>query len=648
GHSPVGAMFYLGNNWPEEYRDHLFNHNLHGHQMNHQINVPEGSGYNTLHAGFDMLYAPEPTYVGVELKYGPDGSVIFSDWVDLQHCHNPKSEQWDRGNGRLYRMTWTDTYQPVQVNLREATDDQLVEYLLHENDWYARTARRLLQERATERKIPSGIRDTLVNMATQHGDASRRLRGLWALHAIGGLTDGMAKQCLSDENEYIRGWTIQLLTDQENVSGGLQKEFITMARTDPSAVVRLYLASAIARVSKSTAWKLVENLAMHKEDRDDRYLPKMVWYALGSLMESDPDRVFKIVDRSPFKYLNDYANWFGAKVQGKSMDLVLRRLDRSDDQENMMEAISLALEGQRDLEMPRRWKSVSEDLYSCKNDRVAKLSQHVGALFGDRSIYPRMREALADASASMEDRQDAFDILSTDQDPKTSDLLLSLLDDPDFRLEVIELAAQLDRPDVATQLISRFGQFNEEQQTAAMNALTKRENLAVPMLDAIESGRIGRKHLSAYHARELSLLKSKPVSERLERIWGRVQTTPAEVQAKIDKLDTFYSEAPLWAFSASVGSSHFKALCSSCHQPNDTGISIGPDLTGSGSNGARYFLENIIDPSAVVGTDFQLTTVELKSGEVLSGLKLGETASAITLRTVTAEQVVARADIIDE
>ena len=47
GHSHVGTMIYLGDNWPDIYRDHLFTHNLHGHQMNHQVNVRQGSGYET-------------------------------------------------------------------------------------------------------------------------------------------------------------------------------------------------------------------------------------------------------------------------------------------------------------------------------------------------------------------------------------------------------------------------------------------------------------------------------------------------------------------------------------------------------------------------------------------------------------------------
>lgn len=58
GHSHVGTMIYLGDNWPTSYRNHLFTHNLHGHQINHQINVRDQGGFNPQHAGQDMRCSP--------------------------------------------------------------------------------------------------------------------------------------------------------------------------------------------------------------------------------------------------------------------------------------------------------------------------------------------------------------------------------------------------------------------------------------------------------------------------------------------------------------------------------------------------------------------------------------------------------------
>jgi glucose/arabinose dehydrogenase len=118
-------MIYLGDNWPAAYRDHLFTHNLHGHQINHQVNVRTGSGYETFHGGHDVLFSPDPTYLPVDLQYGPDGAVYAIDWSDTQHCHNPRDEIWDRTNGRVYRVAWAATWRPARVDLGRLDDAAL-------------------------------------------------------------------------------------------------------------------------------------------------------------------------------------------------------------------------------------------------------------------------------------------------------------------------------------------------------------------------------------------------------------------------------------------------------------------------------------------------------------------------------------------
>jgi putative heme-binding domain-containing protein len=158
---------------------------------------------------------------------------------------------------------------------------------------------------------------------------------------------------------------------------------------------------------------------------------------------------------------------------------------------------------------------------------------------------------------------------------------------------------------------------------------------------------IARDELTAYHVRQLTGLGSAEVDRRVESIWGPIKQTPAEKLERIDRLETVFCEAPLWAYSANAGREHFEKLCSQCHKIGDLGQRLGPELTGAGKHGVRYYLENIIDPDAVVGTDFQMTTVETRSDEVISGLLTGETASALTLRTTVGESVVAKADITE-
>jgi putative heme-binding domain-containing protein len=75
------------------------------------------------------------------------------------------------------------------------------------------------------------------------------------------------------------------------------------------------------------------------------------------------------------------------------------------------------------------------------------------------------------------------------------------------------------------------------------------------------------------------------------------------------------------------------------------GGKLGPDLTGTWRNGLDYFLENIVDPNAVVGANYQLHVVTKKDGAVVSGMFDRETDTAVVIRTITENITVPKADI---
>ena len=648
----MGTMLYLGDNWPDTYRDHLFTHNLHGHQINHQINRREGSGFNTIHAGNDVFFCEDLRHIGVDLKYGPDGAVYTIDWYDQRLCHNPNIEVWDRTNGRIYRIAYAKSFAPVQVDLARLDDQALVQLLLHKNDWYVRTAQRLLHERTVAGKLSPAVRDELIELARNHPDASRRLRGLWALFAVGGLDDQLALEMLQDTNEYVRAWTIQLVTDDRQVDALLQSRFVELARDDPSAVVRLYLASAMSRVEAETAWQIAEASSQHAEDAEDRYLPGMIWFGLARLVPRDVDRAFRLAGKSQIPVLPSYVRWYVAKGKGVGLDRIIRMIGGSEgkQRQDFLEETSLALTGQHRVTMPQDWPKIAEGLYQDGNPRVRRLAEGLGATFGDESLYPRKRRVLADRKANLDERQHAFRILSQASDPEAFPLFLKLLDADAFRSDALIVLARHDKPEVGKALVDQFSAFSDKDRSAALNTLTSRESWAHALLDAVAGGRIKKEDLSAYYVRQLDNLKSKAIAEKLAKHWGKVRQSPKEKLAEVAKLERSYREAPLWAYSAGQGKEHFKKLCSSCHRVHDEGTDIGPKIVGSGSKGVRYFAENIVDPNPVIGSDYQTSVILTADGRMGTGLVEKTTDTAITLQTPTnpPKQIVVPHTEIDE
>jgi putative membrane-bound dehydrogenase-like protein len=649
GHSHVGTMIYLGDNWPDEFRGHLFTHNLGGHQINHQVNRPLGSGFETVHAGRDQFFCTDPKYVAIDLQYGPDGAVYVIDWYDQQHCHNPDNDRWDRGNGRIYRLEYASTYKPVPVDLASQTDRQLVELQKHKNDWFARTARRLLHERSLARAIDAPAKQELLRLSREAADENTRLRALWALYNIGAFDEQVAQQSLEDKSEYVRGWGVQLLTQAPGTPAAPWQRLVQLAISDPSPVVRRYLASSIPRAPDDFAWQIIDALARHSEDREDRNLPNLIWTGLAQRLPANFEKAFAVADGTRIDALSDGVYWYACSFDGEPLNRVIRSLGESNGEllRRRLAGLTLTMDSRARVQKPADWDRVAARLRTSGDVQIVRQIERLAAVFGDDSMFPRLRSVLADRAADALSRQHAFAVLSRAQDTGSLAVLIGLLDDPAFRTATIGLVSRFDSPEIPNALLSRLKDFSASDQGAALNTLTSRAKFAMTLLDAVADGRVNRDQLTSFHVRQLVELHDPQVDARVRQTWGTIQQSSADKQKLIARLEKTFNEAPLWAYNARAGHEHFVKLCAQCHRMGQEGTRIGPELTGTGRHGIGYILENIVDPDAVIGIDFRLTNIATTNGVLVSGIITNETANSVTIRTTMGEVVTAKSDIAE-
>jgi putative membrane-bound dehydrogenase-like protein len=652
GHSHVGTMIYLGDNWPETYRDHLFTHNLHGHQINHQVNVRSGAAYETFHGGYDMLFAPDATYLPVDLQYGPDGAVYICDWSDTQHCHNPRDEVWDRTNGRMYRVAWAASFKPVKVDLAAKSDVELAALHAHRSEWFVRTARRLLQERAAKRAIAP---EAVAALRTQARDGksgdSQQLRALWTLHGVNALDAGQLREMSAHPSEVVRAWAVHLGTERANAPVMDENALLAFAKNDPSAHVRLAVASAVPALPMAMRSSIATALAMHGEDASDRELPKMIWFALAPTVGADVNRALDLAARTPLPSLTDSIFWYVARTPAGREQIAARLAAMSGaTAARALRVFAFSLESEAGLKMPAAWSQVSARFSGSTDPAVRGAWEQLSALFGDKNVLAPVRARLADASTPLPERRRAIDLLRRAGDTESSTLLVKLLDDAALRSAVIPLLANASDATVgaaADGLMANFGGFNPADRTAALATLTSKPAFALALLRAVEAGRFDKKSLTALHARQIRNLRQPEVTRALDRVWGRTAESSNDAKAAILKMRDLYREAPLWSYDVKAGRQVFERLCSACHAMDATATAgkLGPNLNGTWRNGLDYFLENIIDPNAVVGTDFQLNLVTKRDGAVVSGMIEKESDTALVVRTMTETVNVPKSEI---
>lgn len=323
GHAHAGAMIYLGGeSWPAEYRNRIFMNNINGARVNIDHLERKGSGYTASHEN-DFLQTNDSWSQWLNFRYGPDGSVFAIDWYDKNQCHSPNPDVHDKTMGRIFKISHEND-KWVQADLSQLSSRALVDLQLHKNDWYVRQARLLLQHRGANKKVYKALKNILYD----NPDVTRKLRALWALHVTRGLTEEDLLKLLAHENEYIRSWAIQLLGEDEKFSDAAIERFADMAQHDQSALVRLYLASALQRTDVARRWDILAGLSQRPEDADDHNLPLMVWYALEPLIQVDMKRAVDLAVNSKLPNILPYTIKATGAVGSEDAKRILMQLEQ--------------------------------------------------------------------------------------------------------------------------------------------------------------------------------------------------------------------------------------------------------------------------------------------------------------------------------
>ncbi|HXT58358.1 MAG TPA: family 16 glycoside hydrolase, partial [Pirellulales bacterium] len=643
GHAHAGAMIYLGGSWPEPYRNQIFMNNIHGARLNMDSLAASGSGYVGDRAP-DFLLANDAWSQIINLQYGPDGQMYMIDWYDKNQCHYREAAGHDRTNGRIFKVSYQNA-KPVQVDLQKKTDAELVALLLEKNEWYVRHARRILQERGEQ----ASLHESLAKLAFEHADETRRLRGLWALHAAGGLSEARIARGLMNDSPYVRAWTIQLALEDKTPSAATLQRLAVMALRDDSPVVRLYLASAADRLPLEARGPIVAGLVRHAEDAGDHNLPLMVWYAAEPLAEVDSAGALKLAEASRIPLVDRFMTRRLAQLgTPEAIEAVVERLGRTADgagQLAQLQEITEGLKGRRQLPMPPGWKKTQARLAQSDDAGVRNQALALGLTFGDAAAYQAVEKIVADSAADRQAREEALAALLKTRDPGLPPILARLLDDPALRRSALRGLAAYDNPQTPERILGLYAGLNADEKRDALATLASRAEYAAELLNAVGDKRVPAADLSAELVRQIRNLKDERLAARVAEVWGVINDTPAERLKQIAETKKMLSQPPAQPPDVALGRTLFAKTCQQCHVLFGLGGKVGPELTGSNRANLDYILSNLLDPSAVIGKDYQAVVLQTTEGRTLTGLVRAEDQNSLTLATATETVVVPQDEI---
>jgi putative membrane-bound dehydrogenase-like protein len=648
GHAHSGAMIYLGDQFPSEYRNCLFTLNIHGQRFNVDKLEPNASGYIARHQP-DFAQSRDPWFRGVCVKQGIDGCVYYTDWSDTGECHNYDDATIQRENGRIFRIKHGDQLAKPD-DLGKLPTTQLPLLLVASDQVRAGKARRILQERAAAGQLSDFERGAILALidSPRITRTNARLQGLWTAHACGLLTEELKTTLLGDSDETVRGWAVRLELEDRQASPRMLTRLAELARSDTSPYVRLQLASGLQRLPLESRLEIARGLVAHSEDAADGNLVLMVWYGIEPLVARGDDDVLNLAMATRIPQLRQFIARHLGTGEVPRFTPVLRWLEETHEsvetQRDVLAGLHSALEGRRDLKPNTAWMAIAPRLAMSSDAATRETSQRISLIQGSDTAFAYFTQIVKNETLSAPQRERALAALVATRRPAVADLLLDRLNDSALRGSAIRGLAGFDRNEAIPAILGRYSELNEAEKLDAISTLTAREQSAIALVSAVDAGSIDKRDLSEFDIRQLQRFKDAKLKGLVNKLFGAKPSSAerarliAEMKEKILAVDADTTKA-------GRGRAIFQKNCASCHTLFGTGRQVGPDLTGAQRTDLDYVLINVMDPSALVGHAYRVTIVVLNDGRVISGIVKSEDESTIALDTATDRIVVAKQDI---
>ncbi len=641
GHAHTGLMVYLGDNWPDEYRNRLLTSNFHGRRINVDTIHRAGNSYVGRH-GTDFMKTSDPWFRGIETVYGNDGGVYLLDWSDIGECH--ENDGIHRTSGRIFKITYGTPDPPAHEDMSRLENSELVACLSKQNDWYVRQARRLLQERAlksetAQTEIVSLLKRNFsdrFNLASQ--SAREKLRYMWALYSARGADEAWLRERLKDENENVRAWAIRLLADGLTpISPSATGDLIELAKSDPSGLVRLYLASSLARLSNNDRFMVADALCRHATDAADRVQPHLIWFGIEPVLLSNSAQSIAIAKTSRIPLVREnIVRRFTEQIDtNPAVQQIADWLAEESDPNkkiDILRGMTAALDGWAQAPAPENWEQTSKLLAASDPPELAQLAQQLDVVFGNGRAMDELKSIASDQQADLTARRKAIQLISSKIPPaELFRILKPLINDKSLATQVTEAMVHCEDPKTAEVILNRFAYLRPEGKYAAINTLVSRQPWAMQLLDAVNDNRVPKHFIFAWHARQMNNFGDTKLSARLSEVWGEIRESSAQKRQQMTTVSKLISQPG--EPKLENGKALYEKHCASCHTLYGAGGKIGPDLTGSNRKNLNYLLENIIDPSATVAESYRSSIFQLEDGRLLTGVVVERNERVIKLQT---------------
>tara|TARA_R110002111_G_scaffold227346_1_gene288832 strand:- start:77839 stop:83043 length:5205 start_codon:yes stop_codon:yes gene_type:complete len=627
--SACGLCFYRDQLFGPEYGGNSFIcepvHNL----VHREIVSPQGTTFTSRRAeseqDSEFMASTDNWFRPTMARTGPDGAL----WVADMYRHVIEHPQWipqemqekldlraGKEQGRIYRVVRDNTPLRPIPRLDRLSNTELVQVLESPNGTQRDMAHQLIVSRNDKTLVSE------LNKMVQHGKtATARLHALCVLDGLGQVSHETVLRALKDEHPGVRRHAIRISESQLNQAPELGQQLLQLA-SDQDPQVQMQLAYSLGEWNDPRAGVALAKMAL--VFGDDPFLRTAILSSVGNNLDAfttallqelngkqPPAQIFNAlvamaVSANRQEALAQIYAVAGERPEGKSFEPW------------KFQAVSTLLNslGRRNQTLPKYYPEANKQLQSAL-DQLRPLFQEARAIAGDETATAENRkQAMQLLGRGFDEQEQDFEILAELLSPRNSRQLQSA---------AVKALTQFGNQRTPEMLLARWKSFGPGLRTEVLSALLSRQVWVKSVLNAIEQKTIQASDIDASSRQILLSQKDQQLREQAVRLLA------TSIDSNRAKVVEEYSSISSMKGNVETGHQIFVKRCSVCHQLNNEGKPIGPDLSALTDKSERALLTAILDPNRAIESKYVSYLAVTVNGLTFNGLLAAESGESITL-----------------
>lgn len=274
-----GLDYYLGEQFPEEYRNSFYNGDVVTCRINRNTMSFSGSSPEAKREE-DFLISADPWFRPVAVKEGPDGALYIADFYNriIGHYEVPLDHPLrDRQSGRIWKITYVGD-KPHKNHIKRDWTKASLDELIKNLDYPQLNLRMAIANQVVQRFGQAAV-EPLIRLATaKKVSAKAGVQAMWALFRLNALKKELIELAFQHEDPLWSVHVLRILSEQINILPA-HKKLVLDALENSNAHVQRAAAEVLAKVPELSNISALLS-CYHKTAEKDSHLKYTLLLAL--------------------------------------------------------------------------------------------------------------------------------------------------------------------------------------------------------------------------------------------------------------------------------------------------------------------------------------------------------------------------------